>query len=592
MANHYITSDDMKIVSAGPDASTVVPVNAAITPNSPYLYIDSAPIGPLEAPFAEYPQMPSYNGTIPPKPTAGPPRPVRVTRPSTAQLENDRKTQLGSVEMGLIPSNRAQLKQYGLKDGVTKALATWYFYQWLLTDYERYPAFSRKRERLEEEENALLIEICGFLSDYLLMSCLGEARHGKLRHFSPSFKHVTCPLCVTALGADYYKQERTAGATFLWGRFTNRKDAFASLMHIFCDHPWPNGSLGGAQWGYVSLITKRLNEAFYSNDRIGMIVALDEVVYLQHCSGSVWNSRFSWSMDFFTGYINQVLNKKSTGKECCWELLKEAKLINSPLIEGSDGCKCPPKEVEQGSNSQTKFIEENRQLDTCEKCDANINESGQCSNNCSNCLTCFPKGTHYHKCPNGECRRPIGEPFTLPEKCPNWCEDCGGCYNANYTAHKKCHYCKIAWDDWTLVAKTHPLCQVCGDYGLCSKLEGEKGFPICVLCLKNPQTLDPSTILKPENVQMGRFLQLKETRPIKLQSCWVSIEPWPSRCGKRAVGLIGSVSYRRFYCLEHILPNMSDWKWSRYKRIKYTRKEEKEWANMNSQSTPTTPPSS
>lgn len=509
---------------------------------------------------------------------------VRIQSPSTAQLENDKKTCLGEVEMGLLPPERAEANYYGLKS-VTKSLAQWYFSQWLLTDYEKYPLFNKRRERVEQEEQDGLTEICRFMTDYLLMACLGEARHSGTRHWNTEIRYYKdCADCLIVLGPNYEKDNRTAGATALWGRFTNRKDAFAFLLHVFCDHAWAATSLGGPRWGYVALITKRLNEAYYSNDRLGMLLALDEIVYLHHCSGKVWGSRFEWSRDFFDGDIKMILNKKSTGKACCWKRLRDWTLIKTKLYLGAEYCGCPNKEIEIEKNSQEKFVETYRTLLTCKKCDGNLKYHGACINACGYCKEgCFPKGTHFHACPGENCRRPIYAPFTLSEKCPGWCEECSACYQAaNYT-HAKCHFCKTEWNDWT--KENHGFCSQCAKYGLCAKLRDVKGFDVCIHCLKNPLTLDLTTIKNSDEMRREKYLTLTESRPTKIKTC----SEWADKgngdeepCSERSTAFRGSPSWRYFYCEKHAIAKMTGWRVSTYKRIKFTKKEIKEWDVLTS----------
>lgn len=471
-----------------------------------------------------------------------PSRPIEI-------LPQGARRELVGVEMGVVPESRSYQRSYTVfnaertaKSGTNitslpSLMAAMYYMQYNLATMEE---FDFRRERLESLYNELIEGITEFLTDYVLISAFGEARHGiGLFADCERCNAIFVDTGLSTRAVQSRTHDRANGASSLWFYYANGRDrsaAFAWLKHIFNSHQWGGGThspgVGGTNWGYISMVGEALNIAYTANNHNEMVRIIDIIAYAAHAGSQFLQSRFQWSEPYFSWSLMNVLTKKQIASPCCWSQLRDIipsryQVVPIPKVE----CKFAPKlRWVQGVNAdaftdcsiptskhetpseEIRHRANNvlREEDRCKVCDGQM-LSGSCQNRCSWCddpNNMYPHipnllhdqilalhypydmSGHVHRCVR--CNYHFPDPDDPKKSCPNVCSICKTCFQPGsiHRFHSKCHSCLEAISDHVIAG--HRYCRKCGGKNVCPVTAK------CVVCIGSATNPDPPTLVQIE----------------------------------------------------------------------------------------------
>jgi len=432
---------------------------------------------------------------------------------------------LKDIPLGRLPSTKFAKGEY-LAFPEIKSLSDLYgnftpkepiFSQWMnvyYLDWQRFhpsiPEFGPKRDKVEFDYNFQLFKVVEFMTDYLLLSLMGEARHYEN---SLAFHRMIYPMkCQRCLWINAYVGDRSASADGIWNTassndITSRHDMFKLLQHVFLEHVWLPGAVGGVPWGYLAMIGEYLNKSLLSGVISDQSIMLDILAHANHCSSNFNDSRFPWSQNIFdwrkSKFYNKVqywkfpipflsaLNAKAVGNVCCWKrfvfqeyIPPEGVLISRDVFPEGDYCKCyknvPTRKL---SSLQETFISLSKEFtirkELCPTCENPISSRAylSCESTCRKCNICIRNvELHQHDC--HRCGKELPR-FNDPASCKTYCTICEKCTRG--WDHIKCHHC----NDEIIFGGTrkyhHQKCSRCHLYAICPLLVTDKR-PRCLNC--------------------------------------------------------------------------------------------------------------
>ncbi len=187
---------------------------------------------------------------------------------------------------------------------------------WLDHMRQAAPVASKRKAKLEDEFEAHVWALGRFMLDYLLQTCMGEARH----HTQSAQGTADCAVCQKHFGSVNSNKDRTVAADLLSEKFTSYDEAITAVNHIFWDHTWSKG-MGGWLWGNIAWICHSLNQAFEHRSINEMVHWLDVISGITHNGACCLNSKFSF-YQFSGTTFNRILWAKFHGEPCCINYLE------------------------------------------------------------------------------------------------------------------------------------------------------------------------------------------------------------------------------------------------------------------------------
>jgi len=230
--------------------------------------------------------------------------------------------------MNLLISNKEEILKYGLDytygtmkyshkksykfhDIIERGVAKYYVLMYDLTQIPEWH-WTYERKRTEYVEHTL--KLSHFFIDYLLILCMGEARHFSIH---PNQKSTCQCAKFTCPG---YSHSRIRGAKKNILRFTSYDEALKQLCCCFNRHYW-SASYGGYKWGNIAYATHMLYKAVQARDINSISQWLDILCSLEHNGGSVFKDKFK-ILHTNTGVLGDILNHKFNGDKLCLEWLR------------------------------------------------------------------------------------------------------------------------------------------------------------------------------------------------------------------------------------------------------------------------------
>lgn len=449
---------------------------------------------------------------------------------------------LRDAPLGPLPSDRWQsggypmLSQPAYADAyITNTLlnlwASWYALGWRLANddalverpvqgigggVEWMPASPWRRERLVAMRDGMTRALGAFLSDYVLLSCFGEARHYVVRRTVGNGENRSCLPCykVHDLNGNWtyalkegYRQPRQDGADNTWGVFANRGAAWDFLFHTNIQHRW-SGAVGGVNWGWLAGLGRVMDAATRMDNLDLLAVTIDSLAFSHHAGSNFVSPRFNWcgklfnwgkdSPQMFNSFSFQsFLGWKQVAADCCWGALTgilrpevvperwQAMPKMERRVSGWTYHLVPPCGHASGGvqklEDQNIFINAVAiYLKPCPRCgvrpaSAEVKCENICMNGCAN--TCHLDASTCPKlCPypnvDGSRHTKIYCPGTF-------CEQCKGCHGKAF--HPICAPCTLVGIRASIMqgwSTGHKRCRKCWTYAKCPSLGGK----ICVSC--------------------------------------------------------------------------------------------------------------
>ena len=191
-------------------------------------------------------------------------------------------------------------------------------------------------ERIRQERDNTLTELEGFFKNYIFMSCLGEIRHGILRH-NDFEKYLQKGELLDWLPKSFLKRDITFRDRLWQSAYTHTikgisRDKCQSLCDVFSDNGW-HGGFGGEKWSKIACTLSK-----YLNGIINKAVFVDTAINLVHN-----NSLF----------VDKLLGSYTT----IYGMILDVKFISKTAIELTDRLYATMHSYEQthsysGTNSQ------------------------------------------------------------------------------------------------------------------------------------------------------------------------------------------------------------------------------------------------